>query len=341
MKPASKTYWIVQLLGWGLFCLLLFSTRRYMGDSGTIMYFQLIELWLLLIAVTHLKRYLLLKYDWINLKLTRLVPIAILLSYIASFLVLTFTYLSSSLYSETSPEKLLEFFINTWAYTLFFLLWIAVYLSFHLVRKARIQEIEKIQLQASHHEIELKNLREQLNPHFLFNSLNSIRALIGVEPKVAKQAITDLSNLLRNSLQMGKKSLVSIEEELRLIEDYLALEKIRFEERLDVKIKHEAPNDVTIPPFILQTLVENAIKHGIAHQVEGGEIIISTALNQNTLKLSVKNTGNLTDKTLNSIGIGVENTKRRLSIQYEKNAIFELSENNGYVIASIIINSYN
>jgi sensor histidine kinase YesM len=341
MKPASRTYWIVQILGWGFFCFLLFISRRYIGDEGLVMYLQVLELWVLLIAVTHFKRYLLLKYNIINLKLKKLVPISLLLSYLASFFILLFTYLSSSFYTDPAPSKLLDFFVNTWIYTLFFLLWIAVYLSFHLVRKARLEEIEKIQLQASHHEIELKNLREQLNPHFLFNSLNSIKALISIEPSSAKQAITDLSNLMRNSLKMGKKKLVTLEEELTLVKDYLSLEKIRFEERLNYSIVCDAPTTNTIPPFIVQTLVENAIKHGISNQINGGEIIINASITNKQHKIRVKNTGSLTSQVEESIGIGIENTKRRLALQYEKNATFELTESKGYVVATISLFSNN
>lgn len=337
MIKASKTYWFVQISGWFAFCIMTLFAQLFLEDFHLFMLVELAFLFLTLLIASHGIRYFLVKYDWINYKLSKLVPILLFLSYSSSAISLAFIYLLTLTHKAHSIERVFEFFISTWVYFLFFLLWSTVYLSFHLIRKSRRQEIEQIKLQASHHEIELKNLKEQLNPHFLFNSLNSIRALIGLEPQNAKQAVTDLSNLMRSSLQMGKKTLVPLEQELALIKDYLALEKIRFEERLNYRIEENAPSSLLIPPFILQTLVENAIKHGIAQEINGGDIIINTHLLDKVLRLSVRNTGKLSSTNENSIGIGIENTKRRLSLQYEKNANFELKEEDGFVEATILI----
>ena len=109
-------------------------------------------------------------------------------------------------------------------------------------------------MEASRNEIELKNLRSQLNPHFLFNALNSIRALVEVEPKKSKEAINLLSSLLRSSLTVNKSSLVTIEKELEMVEAYLKLEKIRFEERLEIKIRvDQLIKQLNIPAFTIQT----------------------------------------------------------------------------------------
>ena len=108
------------------------------------------------------------------------------------------------------------------------------YLAFIFIEQNRQQEIQRLKLSASEKEIELKNLRAQLNPHFLFNSLNSIRALVGLDPEQAKSAITRLSSLLRHSINLGKQTLVSLEDEIELVKNYLELEKIRFEERLQI-----------------------------------------------------------------------------------------------------------
>src|SRR5690606_14938941 len=98
------------------------------------------------------------------------------------------------------------------------------------------EEIKNLKWQAVKNEIELNRLISQLNPHFVFNSMNSIRALIDEDPKLAKQAVTELSNVLRNSLLMGKKTMVAFSEELKMVKDYLSLEKIRFEEKLQIII---------------------------------------------------------------------------------------------------------
>lgn len=191
-------------------------------------------------------------------------------------------------------------------------------------------------MEASRNEIELKNLRTQLNPHFLFNSLNNIRALIELEPSKAKYAVTTLSNLLRKSLMMGKVNLVSIEDEIEIVSNYLDLEKIRFEERL--RISWDIDPELTtllIPPFSIQLLVENAIKHGISNLIEGGEICIRTKLINQTIVLQVENTGTLKNEI--DLGIGVENARRRLEIQYNGTATFDLYQDQNKVISKITI----
>jgi two-component system LytT family sensor kinase len=335
MWKASTLYWIVQLLGWALFCILLGITRYSIGEFDKAIIFQLIELYILLVLVTHFMRFVLLKFDWINLRLRSMIPRVIILNYGTALLLISITITLGFMRKEATNIKWIELFINSLVYTLFFMLWTAIYLSNHLIQKSRTQELNNLQLTASHQEIELKTLREQLNPHFLFNSLNSIRALVEIEPQIAKNAITTLSTLLRNSLQMGKKTKVSLKDEITLVEEYLKLEKIRFEERLDYSIIIDVRNETLIPPFIIQTLVENAIKHGIAKSKEGGSINVHIFQQMNKLFISVKNTGHFGPKNTN--GIGLENTKRRLKLQYGENAQLHIQELNNEVEAKITI----
>jgi len=336
MWNASKLYWIVQLLGWGAFCILLAITRLAVGEVESSIFLQLIQLYVLLISISHGMRWVLLSFDWINLKLGPLIPRVLGLNYLGSILLLIVIFFLSTFYDDDEGFKVVEFFVNSAIYTLFFMLWTAIYLTYHLIKKSREQELLTLQLKASNHEIELKTLRDQLNPHFLFNSLNSIRALVEIEPKVAKSAITTLSNLLRNSLQMGKKSQVSIEEEIELVNRYLELEKIRFEERLQFSIEVDAPQTVTIPPFIIQTLAENAIKHGISKSTTGGHVFIHVLYKDDVLIISVENSGTL-DKNNTSFGIGLSNTRRRLQIQYGSFADFSIFEQSKLVKAQIRI----
>jgi LytS/YehU family sensor histidine kinase len=171
----------------------------------------------------------------------------------------------------------------------------------------------------------------------LFNSLNSIRALIDLEPVKAKQSVTTLSNLLRNSLVLGKNEFITLQEELQIVKSYLELEKIRFEERLEVFWEiDESLNEILVPPFILQTQAENAIKHGISKIVEGGKIVISTKkVNEYWIELTILNSGELGYQV--DTGIGIENSKRRLDLQYNGNTLFELFQNKDEVVCSIKI----
>jgi LytS/YehU family sensor histidine kinase len=118
-------------------------------------------------------------------------------------------------------------------------------------------------------ELELQTIKAHINPHFIFNSLNSIRALVDENPERARKAVTELSNILRSSLQSDKMETVSLQKELSIVKDYLALEYMRFEDRL--KIVYDIDEDTLdrpVPPMMLQTLVENAIKHGISKQMD-------------------------------------------------------------------------
>lgn len=178
---------------------------------------------------------------------------------------------------------------------------------------------------ASNKESELKNLRSQLNPHFLFNSLNSIKALVDIDPVKAKKSITTLSNLLRQSLILGKENLVNLESELGVAKSYLDLERVRFEERLQVswEIDNEL-EEFQIPPFSLQMMVENAIKHGISNLKDGGEVRIKVFRKDDDVCVQVINSGNL--KKVVDLGVGIENIQQRLELQYGTNASFYLRE---------------
>lgn len=175
----------------------------------------------------------------------------------------------------------------------------------------------------------------------MFNSMNSIRALVDEDPKKAKVAITQLSNILRNTLMMHKNKFITLEEELVLVKDYLELEHIRFEERLNYNFDID-PNTLTlnVPPMMVQTLVENGIKHGISKYPEGGSISIITLKNDNGLEIEIINTGQLNTSIKSDSGVGVENTTNRLELLFGKKASFSLKNlDDKNVISKIIINN--
>jgi LytS/YehU family sensor histidine kinase len=157
-----------------------------------------------------------------------------------------------------------------------------------------------------------------------------------LDPDQAKINVTKLSGLLRKSLILGKEQLVTLEEELAIVNDYLDLEKVRFEERVTIFQEHDQSLlNRQIPPFILQTLVENAIKHGVSKRIEGSTIWIRSYMDYDVAKLEVSNEGNLEHNE--DAGIGIANTMRRLELQYRGKAHFELFEKDGIVHAVITI----
>jgi LytS/YehU family sensor histidine kinase len=209
---------------------------------------------------------------------------------------------------------------------LFVLPWLLIYYFYHFIAKSRRQQMDTLQLEGLIKELELKTIKAHINPHFIFNSLNSIRALIDENPSRARTAITELSNILRSSMQVDKAETVSFEKELNIVKDYLALENMRFEDRLKVEYEiDEDTLDQQVPPMMLQTLVENAIKHGISKHIRGGVIKIISDYKNQYHELAVQNTGSL-NGGLNTEGFGLSSTQNRLGLLYGDKASFEIRQ---------------
>jgi two-component sensor histidine kinase len=210
-------------------------------------------------------------------------------------------------------------------YTLMLIaIWMLIYIVYHYVENNRKDQLDRLKLESTVKELELKTIKSHINPHFIFNSLNSIRALVDENPKRARRAITELSNILRSSMQTEKMETVTLEKELDIVKDYLALEQMRFEERL--KIEFEIDEDTLqqpVPPMMLQTLVENAIKHGISRQIKGGLVRIVASFRNNDMELLVQNTGQLTSP-VNGDGFGIKSTQDRLNLMYQGKAVFDI-----------------
>jgi LytS/YehU family sensor histidine kinase len=286
-------------------------------------------------------RYLFIHLNWLELKAAPLVPRVLLASLFCALFVTAATTVSTLIIrkSEIQELALLKTVINILAILVLILFWNAIYFTFHFFQKARKQELSNISLEASKNEIELKNLRAQLNPHFLFNSLNSIRALIELDPTKAKEAITKLSGLLRSSLLMGKENLVELKDELEMVRNYLDLEKIRFEERLTVNWDLDPElNRYKIPPFLLQMLAENAIKHGISNLIQGGTVSIVTRRYGDEVHILVENSGTLGGEA--DTGIGLVNSKRRLDLQFKGMVEFTLHQEEEKVKAELIFKQF-
>ncbi|WP_431242801.1 sensor histidine kinase [Flavobacterium sp. P21] len=170
--------------------------------------------------------------------------------------------------------------------------------------------------------------------------MNNIKYLIIENPDLARRAIDLLSELLRNSLNNNFVRFISVNDEISLVKDYLELEKMRFEERLKINIEmNPDASEHLILPLSIQSLVENAIKHGIEKRKIGGFINAKVEIESNFIKISVQNSGRLNIDSENS-GIGLNNLKERLQLQYSGNASFEIKETeNETVLATILIPS--
>ena len=203
-------------------------------------------------------------------------------------------------------------------------IWMLIYIVYHYVEKNRNSELARLKLETTVKELELKTIKSHINPHFIFNSLNSIRALVDENPTRARRAITELSNILRSSMQAEKSETVTLESELDIVKDYLALEQMRFEERLKIELDVDKDTlNQQVPPMMLQTLVENSIKHGISKLVNGGTVRIVSSFKDDSLELMVQNTGQLNGH-INGNGFGIKSTQDRLNLMYQGKAVFEI-----------------
>lgn len=232
----NRLYWICQVGGWTAF--IVYQMTLYVFvlkvPATLLLFLNGFTNILLGIAVTHAYRSYVHMMGWLEMPLYKIIPrgiigvvsMAIILSAINipldkfMFPGLEINYQFSSIYGM----------LSNWSK--YILVWALIYHLFQYYRKSLESEKQRYRLEAKMKEAEYQQLKSQLNPHFLFNSLNSIRALVDEEPQRARTAITQLSDLLRSSLKMGEMRLVNLSEEMNTVQDYLALEKIRFEERL-------------------------------------------------------------------------------------------------------------
>jgi hypothetical protein len=178
-----------------------------------------------------------------------------------------------------------------------------------------------LEFEIASREAELRTLRAQIHPHFLFNSLNSINALIGSRPEEARRLSVRLGDFLRRSLTLGSRERVPLAEELDLAETLLAIEKVRFGDRLSHEIRaDDGARGCKVPPLLLQPLVENAVTHGIATMLEGGTIRVTAEQRRGQLRIVVENPRDPDSPDPRGTGIGLQNVRRRLDALYGNEA---------------------
>lgn len=339
-----RLYWLSQVVGWSLYVALLIVLNQLEGFPISIKFtLNLITTFILGIVSTHLYRELILRLNWLRLKIIELIPRLVGASFaFSTAYILVHRIISDLIIDDFGIDfvfiELLQSALSVWVV---FMFWSLFYFLFHFIQNYRKEEIKNLRWQAMKNEIELNKLKSQLNPHFIFNSMNIIRALVEEDPKVAKDSITRLSNILRSSMLMGRKRVIKFSEELQLVHDYLNLEKTRFEERLSLHFDvDESCLDHQIPPMLLQTLVENGIKHGVSNLQNGGKVEVKAEKQDENLKLEIINSGqynglNTRDK---EPGFGLINTKQRLQLLYGDEASFTIRNlDKEHVIAEIII----
>ena len=331
-------YWLCQLLGWGFlaFAQVMTAVASEVPAATLRISLEVSLVNVLALVYTHLLRDYMKQHHWQTLGVPALLPRVFAASLVGAFplaIVMRFMFIAT-MWGGSTVEQQQEIsdvagkigawlvaadplFLRTLNWTATLTLWIVLYFSITSLRDRRLVELRQSELTRALQAAELRLLKSQLNPHFLFNSLNSVRALIADDPGGAQKAVTQLARTLRYTLTAGQEEVVSLERELEIVADYLELESLRLGERLhidrtialDARVAH-------IPVMLLQTIVENAIKHGIAELPEGGVLRISAELREGALIIEVENPRPPAPSRSPSSGVGLRNAAERLRLLF-------------------------
>lgn len=339
----GRDYWIYQLSGWGSLTVLSILTSAG-GSWEAAISFAYAKTFCMVIAfgISHLWRNHLKRRGWLHRNepfpfapiLAGLALISTIQTAILFFA--DFAFRNSSLIEvkEEVPLMIGGIFLLWFGIFSFWTLWYAVVLS---RRRAVGFELEKLQLELSMKDAELRALQAQVNPHFFFNSLNSIRALIYQDADASAKAVGQLAGMMRHSLHAGQSDTVPLREELAAVSAYLSMEKLRFDERMQLSIDIEAGLDeVPLPPMMLQTLVENAVKHGVENSIGPCRVRVAACRHEGKIMITVGNEGKLASAS-SSTRLGLANTSKRLALLFGPGATCTLAEENGWVVATIVL----
>ena len=318
-------YWKCQIAGWSFYGLLAAGIPTlYGGMRWTVALRAALGIAMGLFLTEQLRKFML-RRGWPWLPLHRLAPRVVLAAVVvAAVMILVLLPLLLVNITAADPAGPLTTIFSI--HLIFALGWILLYLGYHNLRRVHVAEAEKLRLELAMRETELSALRAQLNPHFLFNSLNSLRGLITENPSRAQEAVTRLAALLRHTLQLSRARTSTLEDELEATRHYLELESLRFESRLQFEIDSDLESlDVAVPPMLIQNLVENAIKHGIARLPEGGSVRVAIRRSPQDLHIRVTNTGTLAGEP-GKRGIGLTNSLERLRLMFGEGVSFEIRQ---------------
>jgi sensor histidine kinase YesM len=340
-------YWKCQLIGWTAASLYWGYAASLTGTFDWRMGgWHFLSDIVLYIFVTHQYRNIALKKGWNLLPLKGLIrvliPAALILG--IAFLIVTSTkiFLLRQWFLPAYTETFMAFLNQNWLAVLMagvrlMSIWLLAYHLYHYAQREIMIARENARLQVITKDAQLNNLSAQLNPHFFFNSLNNIKSLIIENPASARRAVDLLADLLRTSLNKKDVMLIPLKEELNMVKDYLELEKLRFEERLqEIIVVDDQLGDTLVLRLSIQTLVENAIKHGIDKQKEGGLVKITVVRKGEFIEIRVQNPGKL-DEERSKQGLGLKNLEERVRLQFKESGKFESAAHNETVLTTLQI----
>jgi sensor histidine kinase YesM len=335
-----SVYWVCQLTGWlgMVFIEMINYTFFIVRRFDTSILYLFLACAVVGILLTHGYRYWLKRRNWFSANRFQIWLLAFLSTLVISTLLMAATefplmWMSNRPWSSLRFVDVAGMIMNWMRYVG---VWIIIYFMYHLLQQNASIRHEKLAVEHLAKSTELELLRSQLNPHFLFNALNAIKALVSIDPEIARDAIVKLSELLRYTLNYGRREKVTLQEEIQEVAKYLELEQLRFEERL--RIEWDIPVSIhqgLIPPALLLTLAENAVKHGIALHHTDGLIRLEGSLVGRNMILRVWNSGSF--QVGEHTGIGLVQVRERLKSIYGSQAFFSIGNGNGMVSAELII----
>lgn len=333
VEDNEHLFWSLQIGGWIFYCIIRYLNGLAFGLAPD---YILHSIWAAAIAflLTLIMRYVI-KAVW-NFGPSFIFPTALVLTAAASAILSALELWGlAAFYDPEWNPKGFELLGNAFYDFALILAWAGLYVGLKFFRQYREQNERMLKVTAMAHQAQLKMLRYQLNPHFLFNTLNAISTLLlGKNAQAANRMLTKMSAFLRYTLVNQPTQRVTLDQELHALGLYLDIERVRFEDRLtiDIDATTEARNAL-IPSLLLQPLIENAIKYAIAPSEDGGTIAIHADVIDDWLHIHLSDTGpGMPDDTphppnANSSGVGIVNTKERLKQVYDKDFIFEMGPN--------------
>lgn len=344
-KKRNRIFWILQFSGWGFLNILSIFILKKLSYEFLIYSFAA-GMIISIFSSSLLRYYLKRKVFFDNFGIKEIVRISI--SYlVASVIFGGLNIIFGRVYVKFGPplsdddlgilKNYDSFGLVVFNALFIMFVWLVCYLVIKLLLKLNADRIERLELNTTLKQAQLNTLKGQINPHFMFNSLNNIRGLMLEDVEKSRDMLTKLSEMLRYSLTKNDVNAIALEEELEMVDNYIDLSKIQFEDRLkfDKEIDPKSLN-IPIPPMIIQLLIENATKHGISNLKDGGVITLRTKASEEVLTIQVCNTGKLLlDKQ--STQLGLNNIRQRLRLLYGEQAKFSLVEEADEVVANIKI----
>jgi len=349
--PKGRIFWIFNLLGWATYImsnvLLMWNRQEWFAYSILLTSLRVAGMF----SFCVLFRALFIRYKWHSLPISQFMLLALVYSLFASAVSCVFamfvnihlaTYsVSEAIYEAVfSPvnwdNQTIELLWASLSCLFILLTWTIGYGLINLYNRNKNTEIENLKLHNSLRGAEMDSLKAQINPHFLLNTLNNLRSMIRKQHPESVNIVTAISEVLKYSLIHQKSDKVTLSHELEIVQNMIAIASLQFGARLRFDSDVESGLDnAMVPPFAIQLLIENAIKHGIEKRKEGGVVQLRVFANEDALHIRVVNSGALDGAEPSSTGMGLINLRKRLDILYPEQATFTLKQEE-LVIAELI-----